>query len=92
MLKHENIVNLIETFKKNGKTFLVFEFVDRNMLEALDEEPYGLSVDRVRYYSYQIMKSIAFCHQNNIVHRGIPFFINIRRQTREPSSFTRRYN
>lgn len=28
-LRHENIVQLLDVFRQNGKLFLVFEFVDR---------------------------------------------------------------
>ena len=37
MLKHENVVHLNEAFKRKGKLYLVFEFVDKNLLEVLEE-------------------------------------------------------
>ena len=33
-LRQENIVQLLEFFKRKGKLYLVFEFVERNMLEG----------------------------------------------------------
>ncbi|KAJ3210884.1 Cyclin-dependent kinase-like 3 [Entophlyctis luteolus] len=45
-LKHENIVNLIEVFRRKGKLYLVFEHVDHTILEDLDKNPYGLSDER----------------------------------------------
>lgn len=44
--------------------------MEKNLLEVLDEEPNGLSQDIVRNFMYQLIKSILFCHQNGIVHRG----------------------
>ena len=44
MLKHENIVQLREAFRRQGKLYLVFEYVDRNLLEVLEEKPNGLGV------------------------------------------------
>ena len=44
MLKHENIVQLKEAFRRQGKLYLVFEYVDRNLLEVLEEMPNGLGV------------------------------------------------
>ena len=44
MLKHENIVQLKEAFRRQGKLYLVFEYVDRNLLEVLEEKPNGLMV------------------------------------------------
>jgi cyclin-dependent kinase-like len=70
MLKNENIVNLIEAFRRKGKLFLVFEYVEKNMLELLDEHPSGLDPELVRKHVYQLLKALLFCHQNNIMHRG----------------------
>ena len=51
LLKHENIVELIEAFKRlihfsfrKGRIFLVFEYVEKNLLEVLEEKPNGLDV------------------------------------------------
>jgi cyclin-dependent kinase-like len=35
-LKHDHIVNLIEVFRENGKIFLVFEQLNRTILEELE--------------------------------------------------------
>jgi len=43
-MKHENIVHLKEAFQRRGKLYLVFEYVDRNLLEILDDNPEGLKV------------------------------------------------
>jgi cyclin-dependent kinase-like len=70
MLKHENIVNLLDAFRRKGKLYLVFEYVDKNLLEILDESTNGFDTDVVRKYMWQLMKAILFCHQNGIIHRG----------------------
>lgn len=44
MLKHENIVQLKEAFRRKGKLYLVFEYVDQNLLEIIERNPNGLSV------------------------------------------------
>jgi cyclin-dependent kinase-like len=38
MLKHPNVIQLKEAFKKKGKIFLVFQFVEKNLLELLEEK------------------------------------------------------
>jgi len=45
MLKQQNIVQLKEAFRRKGKMYLVFEYVDRNLLEVLEENPSGIDVD-----------------------------------------------
>ena len=44
ILKHENIVQLKEAFRRSGKLYLVFEYVDKNLLEVIEESPTGLNV------------------------------------------------
>uniref|UniRef100_A0AAZ1XQ19 Cyclin-dependent kinase-like 5 n=1 Tax=Oreochromis aureus TaxID=47969 RepID=A0AAZ1XQ19_OREAU len=70
-LKQDNIVELKEAFRRRGKLYLVFEYVERNMLELLEEMPNGAPPDKVRSYIYQLIKAINWCHKNEIVHRDI---------------------
>jgi cyclin-dependent kinase-like len=41
-LRHENIVSLIEVFRRKGKLYLVFEFMESTILEELEKHPNGL--------------------------------------------------
>lgn len=44
MLKQENVVQLKEAFRRKGKLYLVFEYVEKNLLEVLEEKNNGLDV------------------------------------------------
>ena len=44
MLRHDHIVQLKEAFRRKNKLYLVFEFVEKNLLEILEENPNGLPV------------------------------------------------
>ncbi|XP_075769968.1 cyclin-dependent kinase-like 5 isoform X3 [Pelodiscus sinensis] len=70
-LKQENIVELKEAFRRRGKLYLVFEYVEKNMLELLEEMPNGVPPEKVKSYIYQLIKAINWCHKNDIVHRDI---------------------
>uniref|UniRef100_A0A8C5MX70 Cyclin-dependent kinase-like 2 n=1 Tax=Leptobrachium leishanense TaxID=445787 RepID=A0A8C5MX70_9ANUR len=70
-LRHENLVNLLEVCKKKKRWYLVFEFVDRTVLDELEQFPNGLDFNRVRKYLFQIIRGIGFCHNHNIIHRDI---------------------
>ncbi|KAJ2993686.1 Cyclin-dependent kinase-like 3 [Globomyces sp. JEL0801] len=74
-LKNENIVNLIEVFRRKGKLYLVFEHVDHTILEDLDHHPTGLSDtpenDMVRKCMWQLLKAMDFLHCHNVIHRDI---------------------
>ncbi|EKX47932.1 hypothetical protein GUITHDRAFT_69171 [Guillardia theta CCMP2712] len=71
MLQHENIVELREAFRRKGKLYLVFEYVEKNLLEILEQQPAGLPPELVRKYIYQLCRAINWCHEHNVVHRDI---------------------
>ncbi|XP_026201891.1 cyclin-dependent kinase-like 5 isoform X2 [Anabas testudineus] len=70
-LKQDNIVELKEAFRRRGKLYLVFEYVEKNMLELLEELPNGVPTEKARSYIYQLIKAIHWCHKHDIVHRDI---------------------
>jgi cyclin-dependent kinase-like len=76
MLKQENIVQLREAFRRKGKLYLVFEYVDQNLLELLEAAPNGIEVrsrqkDKLKSYIYQLCKAIDYCHRLDVIHRDI---------------------
>ncbi|XP_051249560.1 uncharacterized protein LOC127359633 [Dicentrarchus labrax] len=70
-LHHDNLVNLLEVWKRRRRWYLVFEFVERTLLDDLEQNPSGLDLNTSRQYLYQILRAAAFCHQQNIIHRDI---------------------
>ena len=71
MLNHKNVVSLREAFRRRGKLYLVFEYVDRNLLEVLEERPAGVSPELVRRYMFQLCCALEWCHRNQVIHRDI---------------------
>ena len=70
-LKHENIVDFQESFIHKGNLFLVFEYVEKNLLEVLEESPDGLPPKLIKSFVYQMCKALAYMHKNNMIHRDI---------------------
>ncbi|KAJ8578857.1 hypothetical protein ON010_g344 [Phytophthora cinnamomi] len=70
-LKHENIVSLLEVFRMKGKLYLVFEFVEKTILEEIERHPDGLDALTLKKLMWQLVRAINFCHQHNIIHRDI---------------------
>lgn len=56
---------------RKNRLYLVFEYMEKNLLEILEERPSGLEPEAVRNYIYQLLKAIEFCHKNNVIHRDI---------------------
>ncbi|XP_076023771.1 uncharacterized protein LOC143013931 [Genypterus blacodes] len=70
-LRHDNLVNLLEVWKRRRRWYLVFEFVERTLLDDLEQHPNGMDLETSRQCLYQILRAAAFCHQQNIIHRDI---------------------
>ncbi|OQR94537.1 cyclin-dependent kinase-like [Achlya hypogyna] len=70
-LRHDNIVNLIEVFRRKGKLYLVFEYVEKTILEEIEKNPEGLEPTAIRSLMWQLIRAIHFCHEHNIIHRDI---------------------
>ena len=70
-LSHPNIVQFQDAFKRKGNLFLVFEFVEKNLLELIEEHPKGLEPNLIRNIIYQLCKAIKYLHEQKIIHRDI---------------------
>ncbi|XP_064600510.1 cyclin-dependent kinase-like 1 [Liolophura sinensis] len=80
-LKHPNLVNLIEVFRRKKRLHLVFEYVDHTVLNELDRNPRGVPEHMVKKIIHQTIQAVNFCHQHNCIHRDVkPENILITRQ------------
>ena len=70
-LRHGNIINLQEVFRRKRKLHLVFEFIDRTVLDELDANPSGLPMESIQKITMQVCRAINFCHENNVIHRDV---------------------
>jgi cyclin-dependent kinase-like len=70
-LRHDNVITLLEVFRRKGKLHLVFEYVEKTILEVLEKKPNGLDEMDVRKYMYQLLRGIEYCHSHNIIHRDV---------------------
>jgi len=55
-LKHPNLINLIEVFRKKKKLHLVFEFCDKTVLDELEKNPKGY----VKYFFFCYVLGLDF--------------------------------
>lgn len=71
MLRHDNLINLLEVFRKKKKLYLVFEFVERTLLNDLEKHVYGLELMTAKEYLWQILIAVEFCHSLQVIHRDV---------------------
>ncbi|XP_076292741.1 cyclin-dependent kinase-like 4 [Lasioglossum baleicum] len=70
-LRHENLVNMIEVFRRRKRFYLVFEYLDHTLLQELERVGGGLDLEMSKRHIYQVLRGLNFCHANNIMHRDI---------------------
>ncbi|XP_033734922.1 cyclin-dependent kinase-like 1 isoform X26 [Pecten maximus] len=70
-LKHPNLVNLIEVFRRKKRLHLVFEYVDHTVLHELERSPRGVNEDLVKKIVSQTLEAVNFCHIRNCIHRDV---------------------
>jgi len=70
-LKHNNLVNLLEVFRRKRKLHLVFEFCDHTVLNELDKFVDGVPEQQTKKIIWQVLQAIHFCHQHNCIHRDV---------------------
>ena len=66
LLRHDNLVNLIEVFRRKKRLYLVFEFVDHTLLDELEKYPNGLEEIMCRRILWQVLCGTEFCHLHNV--------------------------
>ncbi|XP_062433764.1 cyclin-dependent kinase-like 1 isoform X1 [Rhea pennata] len=70
-LKHPNLVNLLEVFRRKRKLHLVFEYCDHTVLHELDRHPQGVPEHLVKSITWQTLQAVNFCHKHNCIHRDV---------------------
>ncbi|CAH8495055.1 unnamed protein product [Schistosoma rodhaini] len=70
-LKHPNLINLIEVFKRKRRLHLVFQYVDHTLLHELEKHTKGLDRLQIRKLTYQLLQAVNFCHAHNCIHRDV---------------------
>jgi serine/threonine protein kinase len=73
-LQHPNVVNLIDVVNWNNKLYLVFEFLDQDLkryIDSVSESKGAITPLLVKSYMYQLLRGIAFCHANRVLHRDL---------------------
>ncbi|KAI8875675.1 serine/threonine-protein kinase pef1 [Backusella circina FSU 941] len=74
-LKHPNIVRLLDVIHTESKLMLVFEFMLQDLKRFMDttaRATHGaLETPVIKSFMYQLLKGIAYCHENRVLHRDL---------------------
>jgi serine/threonine protein kinase len=70
-LSHPNIVTVIDRGERDGRQFIVFEYVDGENLKQLVVRAGPLPVRRVLEIAGEVAQGLAFAHRQGLVHRDV---------------------
>eukprot|EP00731_Ephydatia_muelleri_P002262 Em0001g2262a len=70
-LKHCNIVLLHDIIHTNASLTLVFEYVERDLKQYLDDCCGIMSMTNVKLFMFQLFRGLAYCHARKILHRDL---------------------
>jgi cyclin-dependent kinase 1 len=70
-LKHPNIVELNDVVQSEGRLYLVFEFVDKDLKKYFEACEGPLSPQLIKSYCHQMLSGLHFCHVRGVMHRDL---------------------
>jgi cyclin-dependent kinase len=70
-LQHPNIVKLYDVVHTERRLTLVFEFLDFDLKKYLDTVEGGLELPVLKSLLYQLVRGIAYCHSQKVLHRDL---------------------
>lgn len=70
-LRHNNIVILHDIIHTDRMLTLVFEYMERDLKQYMEDCNNNLSLVNVRIFLFQILRGLAFCHKRKILHRDL---------------------
>ncbi|XP_056321713.1 cyclin-dependent kinase 16 [Danio aesculapii] len=70
-LKHANIVTLHDIIHTEKCLTLVFEYLDRDLKQYLDDCGSIMSIYNVKIFLFQLLRGLAYCHSQKVLHRDL---------------------
>lgn len=69
---HKHIINFRESFKKKNSYYIVFDYMEKNLLEFMNHQPKGVKDSNLmKHIIYQIALGLKEIHGCNMLHRDI---------------------
>lgn len=70
-LDHPNIVKLRDVEHSEGRLYLVFEWVDRDLKKYMEAVGGALHPQTIKSFMYQLLLGMDVCHVRGIMHRDL---------------------
>ncbi|XP_069377218.1 cyclin-dependent kinase 15 isoform X2 [Paralichthys olivaceus] len=70
-LKHANIVLLHDIIHTRESLTFVFEYVQTDLAQYMNQHPGGLHSHNVRIFMFQLLRGLCYIHSRRILHRDL---------------------
>uniref|UniRef100_A0A8C5CF07 Protein kinase domain-containing protein n=1 Tax=Gadus morhua TaxID=8049 RepID=A0A8C5CF07_GADMO len=70
-LKHANIVTLHDIIHTDKCLTLVFEYLEKDLKQYMDDCGSIMSVHNVKLFLFQLLRGLAYCHKRKVLHRDL---------------------
>lgn len=70
-LKHANIVTLHDIVHTPKSLTLVFEYLEKDLKQYMDDCGGIMSMNNVRIFLYQLLRGLHYCHSRKVLHRDL---------------------
>uniref|UniRef100_A0A8D3D8F0 Protein kinase domain-containing protein n=1 Tax=Scophthalmus maximus TaxID=52904 RepID=A0A8D3D8F0_SCOMX len=70
-LKHANIVTLHDIVHTEKSLTLVFEYLDKDLKQYMDDCGNIMSMHNVKIFLFQILRGLSYCHKRKVLHRDL---------------------
>ncbi|XP_031430046.1 cyclin-dependent kinase 16-like isoform X3 [Clupea harengus] len=70
-LKHANIVTLHDIIHTDKCLTLVFEYLEKDLKQYMDDCGSLMSVHNVKIFLFQLLRGLSYCHRRKVLHRDL---------------------
>ncbi|KAL4226585.1 Cyclin-dependent kinase 17 [Mactra antiquata] len=70
-LKHANIVTLHDIVHTEKSLTLVFEYLEKDLKQYMDDCGNIMNMTNVKIFLYQLLRGLAYCHKRQVLHRDL---------------------
>uniref|UniRef100_A0A8C6TQ02 cyclin-dependent kinase n=1 Tax=Neogobius melanostomus TaxID=47308 RepID=A0A8C6TQ02_9GOBI len=70
-LKHANIVTLHDIIHTDQCLTLVFEYLEKDLKQYMDDCGSIMSIHNVKIFLFQLLRGLAYCHKRKVLHRDL---------------------
>ncbi|XP_051137093.1 cyclin-dependent kinase F-4-like [Andrographis paniculata] len=70
-MNHSNVIKLKEVIRENDELYFVFEYMECDLYQLMEDRRTYFSEDEVRNWCFQVFKGLAHIHQRGYFHRDL---------------------